>query len=169
MQSLHICDHQGYREDSGLTLKSDTDEQLLIHIPFNTAVKISKILFSNAHSTDQVCDISVDNALDGRSCTHLRESHFVRLCPYSPFDPPSRSPPLCPRPQAPRHVKLFINRPTIGFSEAADLPGDLSVELTKENLAGAAVQLKCVPSLGLRREGVDSVTLVGERAHGRHG
>lgn len=26
---------QGYRDDQGLYLESDTDEQLLIHIPFN--------------------------------------------------------------------------------------------------------------------------------------
>lgn len=35
---------QGYREDDGLVLESDTDEQILIHIPFQFAVKISGIL-----------------------------------------------------------------------------------------------------------------------------
>jgi hypothetical protein len=29
---------QGYREDSGLTCESDTDEQLLLNIPFNQKV-----------------------------------------------------------------------------------------------------------------------------------
>lgn len=35
---------QGYREDDGLILESDTDEQILIHIPFQFAVRISGIL-----------------------------------------------------------------------------------------------------------------------------
>lgn len=29
------CTPQGYREDDGLYLESDTDEQLLLNIPFN--------------------------------------------------------------------------------------------------------------------------------------
>lgn len=39
---------QGYREDSGLLLESDTDEQLLIHIPFNQAVRLSGILIKGS-------------------------------------------------------------------------------------------------------------------------
>ena len=32
---------QGYREDDGLYLESDTDEQLLLHISFQTGMKMS--------------------------------------------------------------------------------------------------------------------------------
>jgi len=38
---------QGYREDQGLYLESDTDEQLLIHIPFNQAVKLTSLVIKS--------------------------------------------------------------------------------------------------------------------------
>ncbi|XP_011032419.1 PREDICTED: PITH domain-containing protein At3g04780 isoform X2 [Populus euphratica] len=41
--SLSNAIKQGYREDDGLTLESDADEQLLIHIPFNQVIKLHSI------------------------------------------------------------------------------------------------------------------------------
>ncbi|BBN13567.1 hypothetical protein MPTK1_6g04670 [Marchantia polymorpha subsp. ruderalis] len=35
---------QGYRDDNGLQLESDTDEQLLIYIPFNQVVKLHSLI-----------------------------------------------------------------------------------------------------------------------------
>ncbi|XP_044499203.1 PITH domain-containing protein At3g04780-like [Mangifera indica] len=35
---------QGYREDDGLNLESDADEQLLIHIPFTQVIKLHSIV-----------------------------------------------------------------------------------------------------------------------------
>lgn len=36
---MHFTD-QGYREDEGLNLESDADEQLLIYIPFLQVIKL---------------------------------------------------------------------------------------------------------------------------------
>nr|GMC84945.1 PITH domain-containing protein At3g04780 [Ipomoea batatas]GMC88851.1 PITH domain-containing protein At3g04780 [Ipomoea batatas] len=41
--SLSNALKQGYREDEGLNLESDADEQLLIYIPFNQVVKLHSI------------------------------------------------------------------------------------------------------------------------------
>ena len=35
---------QGYREDEGLNLESDADEQLLIYIPFTQVIKLHSIV-----------------------------------------------------------------------------------------------------------------------------
>mmetsp|Transcript_3294 Transcript_3294/g.6007 ORF Transcript_3294/g.6007 Transcript_3294/m.6007 type:complete len:170 (-) Transcript_3294:138-647(-) len=43
---------QGYREDDGLYVESDTDEQLLIYIPFNQSVKLGEVLVK---ATDKDC------------------------------------------------------------------------------------------------------------------
>lgn len=35
---------QGYREDEGLQLESDADEQLLLYIPFTQVIKLHSVL-----------------------------------------------------------------------------------------------------------------------------
>ena len=39
---------QGYREDDGLLLESDTDEQILIHIPFQQAARLTGIIIKSS-------------------------------------------------------------------------------------------------------------------------
>lgn len=41
---------QGYRDDQGLYLESDTDDQLLIHIPFNQAVKLNSLVIKSSET-----------------------------------------------------------------------------------------------------------------------
>jgi len=95
----HTFTMQGYREDDGLYVESDTDEQLLIHIPFQQAVKLSSI-FLKATNTEG---------------------------------------------NAPKTIKLFINQPTIGFSEATDSPGIESFDLDEQELSkGMSLVLKPV-------------------------
>ncbi len=43
---------------------------------------------------------------------------------------------------APRKVKLFTNRPTLGFSEAADFPAVQEFELSEDELEGKPIQLR---------------------------
>lgn len=88
---------QGYRNDSGLILDSDTDEQLIIHIPFQNSVKLHSISIAS-------------DAGDS----------------------------------APRRVKLFINRASLGFSEASSEAAVQEFELTPDNLEGQPVVLKYV-------------------------
>lgn len=40
----NLCTSQGYREDAGLNLESDADEQLLIYIPFTQVVKLYSVV-----------------------------------------------------------------------------------------------------------------------------
>lgn len=86
---------QGYREDGQLVLESDADEQLIIHINYNTAVKLQTIV------------------IEGPSDGH-----------------------------GPKHVKLFCNRPTIGFSEAEDEAAQQEIMLTEAQLSGEVVPLR---------------------------
>ncbi|KAL8528045.1 hypothetical protein ACS0TY_005747 [Phlomoides rotata] len=44
--SLPNAVKQGYREDEGLTLESDADEQLLIYIPFNQVIKLHSVVIT---------------------------------------------------------------------------------------------------------------------------
>jgi len=83
-------------DDSRLGLKSDADEQLLIHIVFNEVVKVHSIKFGE---------------FNGGSDPELN---------------PSR-------------IQLFVNRESMGFEDAEDIPATQVIELTatdlKENAA----------------------------------
>lgn len=44
---------QGYRDKEGLYLESDADEQILLHIPFQTAVKLQSIVIQSSTDKDK--------------------------------------------------------------------------------------------------------------------
>jgi len=95
---------QGYREDDGLALESDADEQLLIHIPFTQVVKMHTLCLK---------------AVDGD--------------------------------RAPKVVKLFTNRPSLGFSDVSDLAAQQEIELSAAQLEkGEPIQLKFVKFQNVR-------------------
>lgn len=89
---------QGYREDDGLFLESEADEQLLINVVFNTPVKV--------HS-------------------------FVMKAPTDG--------------SGPRQIKLYVNRPTMGFSDVDNLTSAQDLVLDEAQLSGEqAIVLKYV-------------------------
>uniref|UniRef100_A0A7I4FSC8 PITH domain-containing protein n=1 Tax=Physcomitrium patens TaxID=3218 RepID=A0A7I4FSC8_PHYPA len=91
----HLC-CQGYREDNGLHLESDADEQLLLFIPFNQ-VKLHSLII--------------------------------------------RGPPE----EGPRTLKLFANRPNMGFSNVTDYPPNDTVIASLEDL-----EVSNIPNLSMR-------------------
>ncbi|KAI8104810.1 hypothetical protein M9434_003362 [Picochlorum sp. BPE23] len=95
---------QGYRDDGGLLLKSEVDEQILLHLPFVSPVRISRICFK------------------------------------STVNPGA----------APKSIKFFINRPTIGFGEAVESPAVHSLTLTEETLQGDPIPLPVVKFRSVR-------------------
>uniref|UniRef100_A0A061S3X8 Pith domain-containing protein n=1 Tax=Tetraselmis sp. GSL018 TaxID=582737 RepID=A0A061S3X8_9CHLO len=105
---------QGYRENDELYLESDTDEQLLIYIPFNQNVKLSKIMIKGSEG-----------------------------------------------PYAPRKVKLFVNRRSMGFEQAAEEPATQELLLDEEHLAGNSIPLKFV-----KFQSVQSLTIFVEDNQG---
>lgn len=89
---------QGLRDEAALLAVSDTDEQLLINIPFNQAVKLTSV------------------AIKGDAA-----------------DPAT----------APRRVRLFVDRPSLGFSEAESDPAAQEFVLSEADAAaGSAVPLR---------------------------
>ncbi|GFR46748.1 hypothetical protein Agub_g8373 [Astrephomene gubernaculifera] len=89
---------QGYREQDGLYLESDTDEQLLLNIRFHQRVKLQGIVIK---ATDEA--------------------------------------------KAPKTVKLYTNRPHMGFSDVSSVPCAQQLDLSPAQVAqGATLPLKLV-------------------------
>ena len=87
--------------DTRLALRSDADEQLMLHLEFNETVKIHSLKFLAA-SNSSGQDVS----------------------------------------SAPKVLKLFVNKPNIGFSEAEDCESTQTIELTEEDVTGDGLEVK---------------------------
>lgn len=135
---------QGYREDAGLYLESDTDEQLLLHIPFGTAVRLSGIVIQTKEKREQVHrEWGIGSAMWGVEQRKQLWLSFTHVA-----DAATDIFPLSFTPQAPSHIKLFVNRPSLGFSEAADEPAQADFVLTNAQLAGETIPLMYADWLG---------------------
>lgn len=119
--------YQGLQDDSGLYLESDTDEQLLLHLIFQQGKNRS--LDSHEFRSERwwfhltshkVCVVVVVPAVK------IHSLHIL-----GPEDG-----------SGPKDVKLFINNPTLGFSEADEYPAVQDIELSKANLNGEPIILR---------------------------
>ena len=111
----------------GLYLESDTDEQLLLHIPFNQAGVRRDVLGPRRWLL-----LAPPQRVSSCSAVKLH-SLLVKSADSNG--------------KAPRLVKLFTNRPSLGFSEAADETPVQQFELEDSALQeGATLLLKCGPA-----------------------
>ncbi|GMH72986.1 hypothetical protein TrRE_jg617, partial [Triparma retinervis] len=94
LNECHDATHENlFIGDDRLALKSDADEQLLIHITFNETVKVSGLKFTAFNTAN----------LDLQT--------------------------------APKYIKVFVNRPSMGFSDAEDVEPTEEFELTEEEIS----------------------------------
>jgi hypothetical protein len=124
---------QGYREDDGLYLESDTDEQLLLNIHCKCGLSSLQ-----AHDAMQRCNMLHQ--------TLLMHPFFLRLPPRPAVNQKVRIHSIAFRGpkdgSGPKLVKLFINRPSFGFSDTDSVPYAQQLVLTDKELDGEPIALK---------------------------
>ena len=124
---------QGYREDDNLWLESDTDEQLLIHIPFNQGAPVQ--LFGAPAPVSRSQQLAAGRRARAAGAAVKLSGLVVKAAADG---------------HAPRTVKLFTNQPSLGFSEAASEPPTQQFVLSEEDLDGRPLALRRVLPRGLR-------------------
>lgn len=65
-----FVNEQGYREDDGLHLESDADEQLLLYIPFTQVVKLYSFVIKGPEE-------------EGNMFIHIKTTPFIELKTWS--------------------------------------------------------------------------------------
>ncbi|KAF7129679.1 hypothetical protein RHSIM_Rhsim10G0108600 [Rhododendron simsii] len=147
---------QGYREDEGLNLESDADEQLLIYIPFTQVIKLHSIAI-NGPEDEGFAFLKI---IDGGRMMHRtiitfsamespRDTEWLRflsLLQRIKFD----SSEIAAECGGPKTVKLYANREHMGFSNVNDFPPSDTAVLSPEILQGKPVVLKYVKFQNVR-------------------
>lgn len=131
------CCLQGYREDDGLTLESDTDEQILMHIPFQQAVCLTGIVIKCAHDIEKApkkVKLFVNNptiGFNGKALSFIKysslSSNHVVLSMYSL------------KPSIPISFSILVLR-----TEAGERSGVEEFDLSISQLKGEVVNLRPV-------------------------
>ncbi|KAI7737167.1 hypothetical protein M8C21_009006, partial [Ambrosia artemisiifolia] len=117
---------QGYREDEGLNLESDADEQLLMYIPFTQVIKLHSIVIKGPEEEVDLQSVHQAQA----ACNTLLYKFNMSISPQT--------------------VKLYTNKEHMGFSNVSDFPPSDTLTLSPENLQGKPVVLKYVKFQNVR-------------------
>ncbi|KAK1270310.1 PITH domain-containing protein [Acorus gramineus] len=125
---------QGYREDDGLHLESDADEQLLIEIPFTQVVKLHSIIIMGPEEEEFSLQSILNKSGHPKALKKCQFKKRIKLF-YILFYTLRIGP---------KTVKLFANKSNMDFSNVNDFPPSDSVTCTIDNLKGKPIILKYV-------------------------
>ncbi|KAG6530869.1 hypothetical protein ZIOFF_004630 [Zingiber officinale] len=153
---------QGYRDDDGLHLESDADEQLLIYIPFTQVVKLHSAVITGPEEEGAVFSLLQSSTV--KPACSFNYPLQVTLCKSATVGSMFHN--VNAREvdygfRCPRTVKLFANKEHMGFSNVNDYPPSDSLSLSPEDLKGKPVTLKYV-----KFQNVRSLTIFIEDNHG---
>jgi hypothetical protein len=107
------------RKGSGW-LESDADQELLIHLPVSPSVKFR---FQRLH-----------NLTKSHAYQFNQPVKIKSILIFSAISPS----------QAPKTIQLFINQPTLDFSDAANLTPTQELVLTEKDIKGERVEVRFV-------------------------
>ncbi|KAJ6918468.1 PITH domain-containing protein [Populus alba x Populus x berolinensis] len=136
--SLSNAIKQGYREDDGLNLESDADEQLLIHIPFNQVIKLHSIAIKGPEE---------DGPKTVKLFSNKEHMGFSNVNDYPPSDTVVLSPDtLKGKPVVLKYVKFQNVRSLTIFIEDNQLDSEIT-KVQKIALFGTTVDTTDMKSL----------------------
>lgn len=143
---------QGYREDDGLVLESDADEQVIefVHANINHGWRFPGGQPSMVGSCGGVATCPSRSLLQCLSmpvpaCLHVRlqlliNIHFNQKVKINGIGIKAKEGDT----SAPKTVKLYANRASMGFSDTDSVPSSQEISLTPTQLNGEALPLKLV-------------------------